>query len=328
MKNSQFSMLLAVTDLVFAFLIWIVRPEAFTYVFLLIVLFSGVSVLTGLWLERRRQEKITQAMQAFLEAPDERRKNILIQSLGQRWREPVETLYDVLDLARVRLGETAGELSAYQEFIEAWVHEIKTPLFLLSLVAEGHEDEMSPYVKSRMDYISLLLSQDVDRILYYARLQADHADYQFTEVRLDDAAEEVAGEYRSAMEERNISLWTELLPLTVRTDGKVLHFMLSQLMSNAVKYADREKGEISVSMSRTGDKTLLVIWNNGEGVPIEDMPFLFDKGFTGSHPDRQKATGMGLYLVKKFADKLCVDVQLARESSPGEGFGIRLIFTE
>lgn len=319
---------LLLSDGVFAFLIWIVRPDAFSYVLLFILLFSGIEAFAGLWMERRRREKTLQALADFLETPDEKNKSILEKSLGEPWRKTVETLYDALSSAQADLSEKTGELLAYREFIEAWVHEIKTPLFLLSLVAGGHGEEMSPYVKSRLDHISHLLSQDVDRILYYARLQADHADYKFTEIRLDGAVEEVAGEFRTAMEERKISLWTELAPLTVLTDKKVLHFLLSQLMSNAVKYADGEKGEISVSMSQTGEKTCLVIWNNGEGVPTEDLPFVFDKGFTGNHPNRQKATGMGLYLVKKFSEKLCIDVQLAGTASPGEGFGIRLIFTQ
>lgn len=318
---------LLITDGVCAFLIWIVRPDAFSYVVPLILLFSGIEVFAGIWMERRRRDDALRALNDFLEAPDEKNKSILEKELGDPWRGAVETLYDGLSAAQANLSEKTGELDAYREFIEAWVHEIKTPLFLLSLVAEGHGEEMSPYVKSRMDHISHLLSQDVDRILYYARLQADHADYKFTQVRLDDAVEEVTGEFRTAMEERKIVLWTELAPLTVLTDEKVLRFMLSQLMSNAVKYADGEKGEISVSMSQAGEKTMLVIWNNGEGVPPEDLPFVFDKGFTGSHPDRQKATGMGLYLVKKFSERLCIDVQLVGMSSPGEGFGIRLTFT-
>lgn len=319
---------LLVTDMAFAFLVWIVRPAAFFYVLLFILLFTGIEAAAGIWMEHRRREIIVQAMNAFMETPDEKNKSILIQALGENWRKPVEMLHQTLSSSRTSLCEKAGELAAYREFIEAWVHEIKTPLFLLSLVTESHGEEISPYVKSRMDYISHLLSQNVDRILYYARLQADHADYKFTEIRLDISVEEVIGEYRTAMEERNISLRTELPPLTVLTDRKVLCFILSQLMSNAVKYADREKGEISISMSQTGDKTQLVIWNNGEGVPTEDLPFIFDKGFTGNHPNRQKATGMGLYLVKKFSEKLCVDVQLAGIVSLGEGFGIRLIFTK
>jgi signal transduction histidine kinase len=87
-----------------------------------------------------------------------------------------------------------------------------------------------------------------------------------------------------------------LLPLQVISDKKVLAFMLSQLLSNAFQYAAADQGVVSiVSWSDTRDegKIHLAVRDNGKGVPPEDLPFLFDKGFTGSHPDRQNATGMG-----------------------------------
>lgn len=79
-------------------------------------------------------------------------------------------------------------------------------------------------------------------------------------------------------------------------------------------------------MKQQEDQICLGIYNNGEGVPAEDMPFLFDKGFTGNHPSRQKATGMGLYLVHKYAEKLCLKVSLV-PSFYHPGFGILLVFS-
>ena len=119
----------------------------------------------------------------------------------------------------------------------------------------------------------------------------------------------------------------ELEPLTVVTDQRVLRFMLTQLLSNAMKYADETLGRVSVSVWQEGDRVVLAVRDNGSGVPPEDAPFLFDKGFTGSHPERQKATGMGLYLVKKYARSLCVEVALEPGSTSGKGFGIVLRFS-
>ncbi len=78
---------------------------------------------------------------------------------------------------------------------------------------------------------------------------------------------------------------------------------------------EKEKGKIH-----------LAVRDNGEGAPQEDVPFLFDKGFTGSHPGRQNATGMGLYFAKKYAEILAVDVRVEEERIPAGGFGIELIF--
>ncbi len=323
-RLSHWLWILAAADGVFTFLVWIVRPEAFRLVVLLILLFTASAIWTGLWLEDRRQRKISEALETFLEFPDERSKDILIQALGKEWRGPVEELYQTLNRQSARLREKTGELASYREFIEAWVHEVKTPLFLLSLVTDNHREELPPAVAGRLDHIQHQLTGDVERILYYARLQGEHADYKFTRFRLDECVEEVLAEAKPAMDERRIAVRRKLEPLDVVSDRKTLHFMLSQLLSNAVKYADSEDGLLSISMHQTQDKIHLAIWNNGPGVPPEDVPFLFDKGFTGNHPERQKATGMGLYLVKKYAGKLCVDVGL---NQTGGGFEIELVFT-
>ena len=186
---------------------------------------------------------------------------------------------------------------------------------------------MSPYVYTRFHYIEHQLNEDVERILYYARLQADHSDIKFTCFRLDDCVAAAASEFQPFMEEKGISFSMDLDQAEVVSDQKVVSFIISQLISNAVKYADSKEGKIAVSMRRGKDKIHLGFYNNGEGVPPEDVPFIFDKGFTGNYPNRQKATGMGLYLVRKYAEKLCVSIQVDSRIAHGNGFGIELVFT-
>lgn len=119
----------------------------------------------------------------------------------------------------------------------------------------------------------------------------------------------------------------DLKQAEVDSDRRIVSFMLSQLLGNAVKYTDDKAGKIAVTLCQAGDKIYLCLSNNGEGVPPEDEPFLFDKGFTGSHPNRQKATGMGLYLVRKYGQKLCVEVRLSGNIPYKSGFGIELVFS-
>lgn len=102
--------------------------------------------------------------------------------------------------------------------------------------------------------------------------------------------------------------------------------MLSQIFANAFKYTKKSGGIVETVLWREGEKIHLAVRNNGKGVPAEDVPFLFDKGFTGNHPDRQEATGMGLYFVKKYAKILAVEVQIEEMATSGEGFGIELVF--
>ncbi|MEY8433045.1 sensor histidine kinase [Lachnospiraceae bacterium 48-42] len=318
-------LLLFTTNIVFIFATWIIRREALQYMSLFLLLFTLLVLAAGLSAEvyRRRKEKAT--FGDFFENPDEKAQERLLEHFDNN--ETVRELCTRFLSEQSLVNEKAVELSEYREYIEAWVHEIKTPLSLLTLVCNNHRDEISPYVYARMNYIQHQLNEDVERILYYARLQAEHSDIKFTHFRLDECVGEALSEYRPFINEKKILLTEELLSLEIASDRKIVLFILSQLFSNAVKYSDSIAGRISIAMRQTDDKIYLAIHNNGKGVPTEDAPFVFDKGFTGNYPNRQKATGMGLYLVRKYAEKLCIEVHLTSRLPFESGFGIELIFT-
>lgn len=316
--------LLVVTDAVFIFVTWLIRRDAIKYMSLFLFLFTALALVVGFGAEFFRQRKDEAALLHFLEIPDEQTKENLLRRFDDD--EAVRTLCTQIFSNLSMLNEKTVELNEYREYIEAWVHEAKTPLSLSTLVLNNHRDEMSPYVYARLNYIQHQLNEDVERILYYARLQAEHPDVRFTQFRLDECVMEVLDEYRGLTEEKHILLTIDMKPLTIASDRKIVLFMVSQIVGNAVKYADGTEGKISVVMYGDRDKVHLCIYNNGEGVPPEDAPFVFDKGFTGSHPNRQKATGMGLYLVRKYAEKLCVQIGLDDKFPYDSGFGIELIF--
>lgn len=316
--------LLAVTDVVFIFVTWLLRREAIRYMSLFLFLFTALVLAVGFWAEFSRRRKDEAALLRFLEMPEEQTKETLLRRFDDN--ESVRMLCMRFFSALSLVNEKTVELNEYREYIEAWAHEAKTPLSLSTLVLNNHRDEMSPYVYARLNYIQHQLNEDVERILYYARLQAEHPDVYFTQFRLDDCVMKVLDEYRGLIEENHILLTMDLKPMTVVSDCRIVSFMVSQIAGNAVKYADGKEGKISFVMCGDEDKIYLRIYNNGEGVPLEDAPFVFDKGFTGSQPNRRKATGMGLYLVQKYAEKLCVRIRLDDRIPYDNGFGIELIF--
>lgn len=324
-RTGNWIVLLLSTDAVFIFVTWIIGRETLGYVSLFIFLFTLMVLAVGFFTEIYRQRKDEAALLDFLGELSDQTKETLLQRFDNS--EAIRTLCTQLLSEHALINEKTVELAEYREYIEAWVHEVKTPLSLSTLILGNHRDEMSPYVYTRWNYIQHQLNEDIERILYYARLQAEHPDMKFTRFRLDDCVMEVLDEYRWVSEEKKLSFDLNLEPLEVVSDRKIVSFMLSQLISNAVKYADDHLGKVSFVVRRDDDKISLGVYNNGEGVPEEDMPFIFDKGFTGSHPNRQKATGMGLYLVRKYAEKVCVKVSLDSDIPYESGFGIELIFT-
>ncbi len=323
-RTRHWMILFFLTDAVFVFVTWIVRREAIKYMSLFLSLFTVFALAAGLAVELYRQRKSEAALLNFLEDPNDKTQEILFAQFGDS--EAVCALGKRFLAGKSLANEKTVELSEYREYIEAWVHEVKTPLSLLTLVCNNHRDEMSPYVYARFCYIRHQLNENMERVLYYARLQEEHSDIKFTRFRLDECLAEVLLEYQTFMDERRIALSQNSRPLEVVSDRRIVLFILSQLFSNAVKYADSREGRISVTMESDRDKIYLRLYNNGEGVLPEDLPFIFDKGFTGSYPNRQKATGMGLYLVRKYARKLCVEVRPVSRIPFESGFGMELIF--
>lgn len=323
-RSWHWIILLLSTDIVFIFATWIVRREAVRYMSLFFLLFTVFILLIGFMAELYRQRKDEAALLQFLETPCDRTQAEL--SAHFKGSRAVSLLCTQVLSDGALINEKTVELAEYRDYIEAWVHEVKTPLSLSTLVVNNHKDEISPYVYARLNYVQHQINEDVERILFYARLQADHSDIKFTRFRLDECVSEVLEEYQTFTEEKSIDLHMDFSPAEVVSDRKTVSFMLSQLIGNAVKYADGNDGEISVAVRHSEDEIHLAIYNNGDGVPPEDLPFIFDKGFTGNYPNRQKATGMGLYLVRKYAEKLCVEVGIDPHIPYESGFGIELVF--
>lgn len=323
--------LLLLTDLFFIFLTWLIGPDTIGSIILIILLFTAIIFSTGYWIARIKQKKQIEILKLFLNSLDEETEQRLLATVDESWHPTIRIASDQLREQSQTIKDKQLELQNYQEFIEAWTHEIKTPLSLATLVLANHREEMSAYVYNRMEYVRCTINNVVDRILYYARLQVDHVDYKFKKLDLSDCVQECLEDFRAISDEKEINVQLNLSHLQIISDKKVLTFMLSQLFSNAFKYTAPVNGIVHVvSWSDIQDdgKIHLAVRDNGKGVPPEDLPFLFDKGFTGSHPDWQHATGMGLYLVKKYAEALSVEVNIESIWTSGQGFGIELLFPQ
>ncbi len=321
---------MVLTDVFFAFLVYIVNPGAFQVTVAVILLFSVVMGAAVYGLERRRERQVLRLAWDYLKAQDEDHLARLLGEAPALWRPWFEALGEELKHQYADLESARYELSDYQEFIEQWTHEIKTPLSLSELVLSNHGNEMSAYVYGRLCHVQHQVKADVDRILYYARLKSDHMDYTFEKVCLSQTVAEVQDNFSDMIRERELCVQAGGEDVRVMTDRRILIFMLSQILSNAVKYAPPQDGVIRIRTWETqnkGQKEIhLEIGDNGPGVHPEDLPFIFDRGFCGGSPDRKNSTGMGLYLVKKYARLMAVGIY-TRQVAP-HGFAIELVWKE
>jgi signal transduction histidine kinase len=181
----------------------------------------------------------------------------------------------------------------------------------------------------------------VEKILYFARLEAVHKDYFLEPVVLPDACREAVEEQRALLDESGFSVefvgegkqGDGSLSPAVISDRKGLAFILGQIIGNSIKYAGVSGMQPELRFEVLGDidadadsdAIVLQISDNGPGVPQADLPFIFDKGFTGEQGNRPgHATGMGLYLAHRMARDLTIE--LDAHSKPGEGLTISLSF--
>lgn len=164
----------------------------------------------------------------------------------------------------------------------------------------------------------------VDMALFYARSDEVYKDYLIKETTLQQAAEDVLRKNKYYLIQSRIYARVDC-PDTVYTDVKWISFILNQLILNAVKYRRDPEPEISIFTEKTSHGVRLTVADNGLGIPEEDLPRIFDKGFTGSNGRAaERSTGMGLYLCRKLCGKLGIGI--CAQSAENAGTRISLEF--
>ncbi|MDO4313112.1 MAG: sensor histidine kinase [Eubacteriales bacterium] len=195
------------------------------------------------------------------------------------------------------------------DYYTTWVHQIKTPIAVMKMSLQGEDTEEHRELLAEL----FRIEQYVEMVLSYIRLGSTGNDFVIREYDLDGIIRQAVHKYASQFVRRKIRLIYEPVHVKVLTDEKWLLFILEQLLSNAVKYTP--SGSITIRV--TEDKKLSVE-DTGIGIAPEDLPRIFEKGFTGYNGRAdKKATGLGLNLCKKTAEKL--GIQISAESEPGKG---------
>lgn len=195
------------------------------------------------------------------------------------------------------------------DYYTMWVHQIKTPISAMKLLIQTSESEISGDLSSEL----FKIEQYVEMVLSYIRLDNSGNDFVIKEYNLDDIVRQAIRKYAPLFIRKKIALDFQNTNCKALTDEKWLVFVIEQLLSNAIKYTN--KGKISIYSLE--DKKL-VIEDTGIGIAEEDIPRIFEKGFTGYNGRTdKKATGLGLYLCKKIMTKLSHKISIESEISVG-----------
>lgn len=201
----------------------------------------------------------------------------------------------------------------YREYIETWVHEVKTPISSSRLIMENNKNETTLNLSEEL----VKIESYVDQALFYSRSNTVEKDYVIKQATLKELVSSVLRKNSAVFIEGKISVQTSALDKTVFTDIKWTDFMIGQILMNAVKYRGGSP-KIDIYGVQGQNSVTLVISDNGIGIPKKDLERVFDKGFTGANGrTTAKSTGIGLYLCKKLCTKLNLGISIASTENTG-----------
>ena len=233
-----------------------------------------------------------------------------------------QLLVDKLIKEKNELSEKQTKIiTEMKDYYTMWAHQIKTPISALNLmfqVLEVYPDEGGIETKELKQEL-FKVDFYVDAVLQYLRLEDMSSDFKFDYYNLDSIVKQSVKKYATQFIYRKIKMELGNLDTLVLTDEKWISFVIEQLLSNAIKYT-KSDGTVKIYLKETFNRNdkILVIEDTGIGISEEDLPRIFERGFTGYNGRLdKKSTGIGLYLCKKATNKLSHKISI--ESRYGVG---------
>ena len=198
-----------------------------------------------------------------------------------------------------------------------WLHQIKTPMTVSKLLLEKPDETTNTKLKMQLMYIEQYISMAMN----YLKMIDHSTDMDITQVNLDDIIKNLLKKYSLLFIHNHISLEYQSNVTHVISDSQWLTILIEQILSNALKYT--ENGKIAIQYLE--DKHALEIRDTGIGIRSEDIPKIFDRGYSGFNGRmNEKSSGLGLYLARKISERL--NIQIEVESKLSQGSIFRLVF--
>ena len=224
----------------------------------------------------------------------------------------IEKLYEELEKLTQ---ENRQKNTDMVDYYSMWVHQIKTPIAAMNFLLDNEEVDLK-----NLQQELFKIERYVEMVLTYIRLDSTSSDYVITKINLDEVVKDSVKKYATIFINKKIKLNYVSHETMVISDKKWLSFAFEQILGNSVKYS-RADGEITIKTY----ENRLVIEDKGIGIKEEDLPRIFEKGFTGFNGRyEKKSSGLGLYLCKKTLDKLGHHIEIS--SKVGEGTRIEITF--
>lgn len=195
------------------------------------------------------------------------------------------------------------------DYYTVWAHQIKTPIASMRLHLQNEDSPLSRKLSADL----FRVEQYVEMVLAFLRLNSESTDYVIRSCNLDAIVRQTVKKFAGEFIERKIRLQYDALNTSVITDEKWIGFVIEQVLSNALKYTP--SGTISITME---PEKKLCIRDTGIGIASEDLPRIFENGFTGYNGRLdKKASGIGLYLCRRICDNLGHKISASSQADQG-----------
>ncbi|EHK2364778.1 TPA: sensor histidine kinase [Clostridium perfringens] len=304
-----------------ALLLMVLKVDSFAILFIVII--NGAGILTYHIFDYLRKKQYYDEIKENMESLD--KKYLISEVIEEGTFTESKLIYDVICKGNKAMNDEIGEfkrgINDYREYIELWVHEIKTPIATCKLLIENNE---SPLTESIGEEVCKLENY-IDQALFYTRSNTLEKDYIIKEMILSSCVNKVLNNNADSLIKKRVKISLGDLEKMVYSDSKWIEFILGQIISNSIKYMNKEHKELKIYCNENSKYVILNIEDNGAGISEKDISRVFDKGFTGENGRKfGKSTGIGLYLCKKLCKKLGLDITLISEE--GKFTRVSIIF--
>ena len=219
-----------------------------------------------------------------------------------------------------KIAEMQKQSRDYRDFLDTWVHEIKTPITSARLIIENEKNPTTLKIEDELRKIDNF----VELVLYYARSSDVEKDFKVENTTLKALVSTALKTYSKPIIQAGGRIHIEGMDIPVCADSKSCSFIIGQVISNAIKYR-QEEFRLEFRSQVQKNRIALLIHDNGIGISRADLSRVFDKGFTGENGRRfPKSTGVGLYLCKKLCDRMNIAISISSEK--GQGTTVALYF--
>ena len=287
-----------------------------------------LGTILGTYFDYRKESKFIMQSEALLKNLD--KKYLLPEVMPACNTTAEQHILNMMHEMEVSMGNNVAEYrrmnEEYKDYIETWVHEIKVPIATAEMIITNHPKE--PLETLGMDDEIKRISGYVEQALFFARSETVEKDYFIKPIDLSEIVGSVIVANRKVL--RSIGAGIDIHDLEstkeIPSDGKWLSFIISQIITNSIKYAKKDENlKLEIFCTENDGHVSLHIKDNGIGIKESELGRVFDKGFTGSNGrSRSASTGIGLYLCNKLCNRL--QHTLSLESVENVGTDVSITF--